>query len=57
MDQYCTKETVNQNEIDRLSEKKPIQECPFCHDSRVSLAMAHRIGGYPHKGQGTCEVI
>ena len=50
MDQYCAKETENQKEIDRLSENKVIQECPFCHGNSVSLAMAHRIDGYRHKG-------
>ena len=49
MDQYCAKETVNQKEIDRLPENKAIQESHFCHDNRVSLAMAHSIDGYLHK--------
>ena len=50
LDQYCAKETVNQKEIDRLSENKVIQECLFCHGNRVSLAMVYSIDGYCHKG-------
>ena len=29
MDQHCAKETVNQKVIDRLSENKVVQQCPF----------------------------
>ena len=49
MDQHCAKETVNQKEIDRLSENKVIQECPFYHGNRASLAMTQNTGGYRHK--------
>ena len=38
MDQYCAKETVNQKEIDRLSENKVIEECPFCHGKQGFLS-------------------